>query len=475
MSERRRLSAVARVALAVVLVLAAGVAAVSAVAYTRVVNRVESDLDSALVREIEAYTATVASRGATEDRTLEDASRAYLEARGEQQTGLAPILLVRFSGGRLLSNSSIELELAGGNSLLLDSETAGPGFAYLEFENVRYRVATAPILDESGATVAVFQAAGSTTELGVIGQQLLVSLALAGVAVVVVGAVLSVWVARKTLSPLRDMAATASRVTQSSLGERVNHTGPDDEITALANSLDAMLDRIEDAFAEQRRFVSDASHELRTPVAVVRGNLDIALSPRVTPEVREESLHIVDDEVNRMQRLLEDMLSLARGGSSARRPLQPLEMGLILHEAASRAHSLGTRQWSISCAEKPWTMGDPDLLERAIGNLLRNAVEHTTEGQRIDLACALDAGEVSIRVRDRGPGILEKDLPRLFDRFYRSSDRRGSGAEGSGLGLAIVRQIVWMHGGTVEAGNAEGGGAVFTIHLPAIEPPDDGM
>lgn len=475
MSGRRRLSAVARVALAVVLVLAAGVAVVSAVAYTRVVNRVENDLDSALVREIEAYTATVASRGATEDRTLEDASRTYLEARGEQQTGLAPILLVRFAGGRLLSNSSIELESAEGNETLLDSETTAPGFAHLEFENVQYRVATSPVLDEDGATVAVFQAAGATTELGVIGQQLLISLALAGVAVVATGALLSVWVARKTLSPLRDMAATASRVTQSSLGERVNHAGPDDEITVLADSLDAMLDRLEDAFAEQRRFVSDASHELRTPVAVIRGNLDIALSPQFASEMREESLRVADDEVNRMQRLLEDMLSLARGESSARRPLQPLEMGLVLHEAASRARSLGVRQWSISCAENPWAMGDPDLLERAIGNLLRNAVEHTADGQQIDLTCELDAGEVSIRVRDRGTGIPEKDLPRIFDRFYRSSDRRGSGAEGSGLGLAIVRQIVWMHGGTVEAGNAEGGGAVFTIHLPAIEPPDDGL
>ncbi len=473
MSARRRLTASTRVALAVVMVLAVGVSAVSAVAYTGVTNRVADDLDAALVREVEAYTATVAPRGAAEDRTLEDASRSYLEARVEQQTGLSPVLLVQFADGRVLSNSSIELEKAAGNASLLATDTATPGFTELSFEGVRYRAATTLVVNESGTTVAVFQAAASTSELDTVARQLLISLAIASTSVVLVGALFSLRVARKTLSPLRDIARIASHVTQTSLGERVDHVGPDDEITALAQSLDAMLDRIEIAFGEQRRFVGDASHELRTPVAIIRGNLDIARASWASDGEQEEAMRVIDDEVNRMQRLLEDMLSLARGSSSLRRPFQPLDIGLVLQDAAARAHNLGEREWSLSCATDPWALGDADLLEQAIGNLLRNAIEHTTEGQRIDLECSGGDGGVVIRIHDTGPGIPEKDLPNIFDRFYRARGVRSTGAHGSGLGLAIVRQIVWMHSGTVDAANAADGGAVFTVRLPAIEPPDD--
>lgn len=475
MSGRRHLTAGARVALAVVLVLAVGVSVVSTVAYLGVASRIRADLDASLVREVEAYTAAVAPRGATDPRSLEDASRAYLQARVEQSTGRSHILLVQFTDGRVLSNSTLELELAPANTSALATATATPGFGDLDYGGTAYRTATAPIKDNNGDTIAVFQAATATTELQTISTQLLISLGVAGIAVMLAGATLSLWVARKTLEPLRDIARTASHISHARPGERIGSDGPDDEIRALAATLDSMLDRLEEAFGEQRRFVADASHELRTPVAVIRGNLELLDSDWGNDEERREVLCVVRDEIARMQRLLDDMLSLARSTGPVRRPFQSLEIGLLLRETALRARSIGHRDWVVSCSEGVWAYGDPDLLEQAIGNLLRNAVDHTSEGDRIELSCARDNSDVVIVVRDTGPGIPPEDLPRIFDRFFRSGDRRADGSEGSGLGLSIARRLVEVHGGSLTADNAVEGGAVFTLRLPAIEPPDDGL
>jgi signal transduction histidine kinase len=455
--------------------LATGVVVVSTIAYLGVAARIRADLDASLVREVEAYTAAVAPRGATDPRSLEDASRAYLQARVEQSTGMSHVLLVQFADGRVLSNSTLKLELAADNASALATETAAPGFGELYYADTRYRTATAPVKAGDGTTIAVFQAATATTELQSISAQLLISLGVAGVAVMLLGTALSFWVARQTLAPLREIARTASHISHARLGERIGHEGPDDEIHALAVTLDNMLDRLEEAFAEQRRFVADASHELRTPVAVIRGNLELVDSSWGDAEGRREALKVVRDEVERMQRLLDDMLSLARSTGVARRPFQPLDIGLLLRETAIRARSVGRREWDLSCAADVWVLGDPDLLAQAIGNLLRNAVDYTSVGDLIRLSCRQDRGDVAIVVHDAGSGIPPEDLPRVFDRFFRSGERRADGGEGNGLGLAIAQRLTEMHGGSITADNAPDGGAVFTLLLPAIDPPDDGL
>ncbi len=319
----------------------------------------------------------------------------------------------------------------------------------------------------------MFQVAVTTSELDQIFADLALSLTLAGIAVILFAAAISARVARTSLRPLRAMAETASHVSHATLGERIEYAGPDDELEALAMAIDSMLDRLEASFAEQRRFVADASHELRTPVAVMRGNLDLLRTADLSAEDREESLRMLDDEVSRMQRLLGDLLSLASTSSPQRRPFQPLQAGLLLAETAARIRTLGERDFVVSCESELWVDGDPDLLEQALQNIARNAVEHTSEGDRVALRCRPQDAWVEIEISDSGPGIPADDLPRVFDRFYRSHGPRPEASGGSGLGLAIAKRLIALHGGTISVANAEGSGAVFTIRLPMIEPPAD--
>ncbi len=474
MSARRGLSAAGRVAAAVLAVLAFGVVLVAAISWAMVRNATTADLDATLLREAQAYGAAIAPATETDQRGLIEASRSYLAARTAATGGLQPILLVRTKDGKILSNSDVLLEHAPGNAVMLDPATTTKAFIDLTYEGTTYRAATVPVTDAAGTVLAVFQAAAPTTGLSSINQELATALAIACVAAIVLGTGLSFWAARRALRPLHDMAASASRVTHESLSERIGYDGPPDELGQLADALDSMLDRLEVSFSDQRRFVADASHELRTPVAVIRGNLDILRQPWADEDEREESLRVIDDEVGRMQRLLDDMLSLARSDSSAmRRPFQPLEVSSLLAEVATKARALGDRTITLTCAADLWVSGDPDMLEQALLNIVRNAVEHTRPRGRIGIACSGVAGRVVVAVSDDGPGLRSEDIVRVFDRFYRATGGpRPAASGGSGLGLSIAQRLVEQHGGTIAAHNAEDGGAVFEVSLPLIDAPE---
>ncbi|MDO9108841.1 MAG: histidine kinase dimerization/phospho-acceptor domain-containing protein, partial [Coriobacteriia bacterium] len=308
MSVRKGFSAAGRVAVAVLGVLALGVLLVSTIAYVMVRNAATADLDSSLLREVQAYGAAMAPATDLDQRGLLEASRAYLAGRTTASGGLHPILLVRMESGKVLSNSSVLLENATENGQLLDPKTATKGFSDLTYSQTSYRVATVPVTDTTGTVLAVFQAAAPTAGLSSMNRELVFALVIACFAAIGLGTGLSFGVAHRALRPLHEMAASASRVTHRSLTERIGYEGPPDELGQLAESLDSMLDRLETSFGEQRRFVADASHELRTPIAVIRGNLDIIRQPWADDSEREESLRIIDDEVRRMQRLLDDML-----------------------------------------------------------------------------------------------------------------------------------------------------------------------
>lgn len=459
-------------AAAVLAVLAVGVVLVSAIAYSMVRNTTVTELDASLLREVQAYSAAIEPATAVDQRSLTDASRTYLAGRTSTSGGIQPILLVRMRDGKVLSNSEILLENAPENETLLNAITATKGFADVSYDGISYRAATVPVTNSSGVTMAVFQAAAPTTGLASIKQNLITALAIACVAAVMLGTGLSFWVARRALRPLHDMAEAASRVTHESLGERIEYSGPSDELGQLADALDSMLDRLEISFGEQRRFVADASHELRTPVAVIRGNIDILRQPWANAEEREESLGVMDDEVGRMQRLLDDMLALARSEGATRRPFQELEMSSLLTEVAIKTRSLGDRRVSVECPSDLWVLGDPDMLEQALLNVTRNAVEHTTTNGSIALACAAVDGTAEIRVADDGPGLRPEDLDRVFDRFYRSGGQRSAESGGSGLGLSISRRLLERHGGSIRAIEQSENGAEFVITLPLTAPPE---
>jgi two-component system, OmpR family, sensor kinase len=463
----RWLSTSTRVAVAVTLVLAAGIVALSFVASWRVTERLRADLDRSLLREAEAYSAAVHEAGGPD---LESETRAYLLARSQTFSASYPILLVRFANGKVLSDSPLKLEEAPVNRAALDTTTSARAFLDVTYQGTTYRAATVPLLSKDGTVEGVFEAAlpASATDLGF---QVLATLLGVGAFIIAVGALLAVWVARASLWPLTQASDTAARVTRASLGERIDFDGPDDEVGRLASSVNSMLDRLEDAFREQRHFTADASHELRTPLQVIAGHVELLRDTPMSEEDRREELDLIADEVGRMSRLVDDLLALARLESEVPTTHQPLEVASLLEEAAARGRVLGERSITIDVAGDPWVDGDPDQLMQALLNLVGNAVAHTKPGGAVGLSAQSSDGSVRIEVTDDGPGIRPEDLPRLFDRFYRAHGPRTAGTTGSGLGLPITKRLVDLHGGSISGANRATGGAVFTIELPRIAPP----
>jgi signal transduction histidine kinase len=240
----------------------------------------------------------------------------------------------------------------------------------------------------------------------------------------------------------------------------------------MVDAINAMLDRLESAFAEQRHFTADASHELRTPLAVIAGHVELLREVELSETERAEELAIISDEAARMGRLVDDLLALARLEAGAPSSRQPLDVASLIEEAGARGRALGDRVITVEAEPGLWVSGDPDQLDRAFLNLVGNAVAHTTPGGSIFLTAVAVDNTVKVTISDDGPGIRTEELGRVFDRFYRASGPRPSDGGGSGLGLAITRRLIQLHDGSITVGNRAEGGASFTIRLPRIAAPD---
>jgi len=468
-SERsRRLTASGRVMLAMTAVMAVAVTALVVVAYAVTARTLTAELDRALQREAAAFSAAVA--GAPAGESLTEATRGYLTARTGGEAGLSPILSVMFAGGRTVSNSSIRIEDAVPPGAL--SSTDGPPVTSdLPLGTTTYRALVVPVTSQ-GVRAGTFVAALSLDAAHETARRVSYTLAAAGLVAMALGVGLADWASRRALTPLRKMASDAAEVTHAQPGRRLTYDGPPDELGSLANSVNAMLARLENSFDDQRAFVADASHELRTPVAVIRGNVELLRQGVLSDESAEESLEQIENESMRMARLLDELLSLARLESGTMRAFQPLEVSTLVDEVAARARALAPREIVIESGCEAWVEGDPDLLDQALVNIVRNAIAHTGDGGRIALACVVMPDAVRISVTDDGPGIPPEDLARVFDRFYRApGTQRKEGSGGAGLGLAIARRLVELHGGTISAGNAKPRGARFLVDLPRIETP----
>lgn len=284
---------------------------------------------------------------------------------------------------------------------------------------------------------------------------------------VLVIALLLAWsLAGRVLGPLRLFASTARSITDSDLTARIRVRGHD-EVAQLAATFNDMLDRLEDAFRVQREFVDDAGHELRTPITIIRGHLELLEDD---PEQRRETLALVMDELQRMERMVNDLLVLAKSGQPDFLDLELVDLERLTEELHAKARGLAPRRWELERSAQGRIVADRQRLTQALMQLADNAVNHTQEGQLIALGSALADGEVRFWVRDSGPGIANEDRERIFERFSRGRNTRRTSSDGAGLGLAIVRAIAEAHRGRLEVESPVGQGAKFVLFIPADQP-----
>jgi signal transduction histidine kinase len=285
-------------------------------------------------------------------------------------------------------------------------------------------------------------------------------------------------VAGRVLRPIGRITAVARDIQATDLSRRIELPGPEDELKQLGDTFDAMLARLDAAFAAQRQFVADASHELRNPLAIIRTNVDVALAdPRADPEDLRHTIVVVKRASDRMARLVDDLLALARRQEPTLEH-EPVDLGAAVAEASDDfVVPAAARRIVLDRAIAPDVIvtGDRDALKRAVANLLENAVRLAPAGSRIRLATGSEGDRAWIAVADEGPGIAAEDQPRVFDRFWRADKARSRADGGTGLGLAIVRQIAESHGGQVRLQSKPGVGSSFVIWLPvATIPPSAG-
>jgi signal transduction histidine kinase len=278
-------------------------------------------------------------------------------------------------------------------------------------------------------------------------------------------------VAGRVLRPLASITATARRLEGSTLHERINLQGPQDELKELADTFDQMLGRLDAAFETQRRFVANASHELRTPLAIARTEVDVALAdPGSGPaELRAMARRVLEAN-QRSEQLIEGLLTLAR---SERRLLaeEPLDLAMAaadaLSVAAPEVERLGLRVRRVLGAAP--VAGDRALLERLVANLVENAVRHNHPGGWVEVDTGRAGTLAVVRVANGGPPIPPAQVATLFEPFRRLTPDRTASARGAGLGLSIVRSVATAHGGTATAHALEDGGLEVTVELPAVQ------
>ena len=272
------------------------------------------------------------------------------------------------------------------------------------------------------------------------------------------------WVAGRALRPVSEITDATRDITATDLSRRIGATGPADELRELADTIDGMLGRLDAAFTAERRLLADVSHELRNPVAVIQANVEAVLSDEhADVAARQEATTVVTRATARMSRLLDDLLASARRRSTAFADADvdiAALAGSVVSEHTALAAGRSLRL-ELRAAAGPVVYADLAALERALANLLTNAIRLAPEHSTITVSIGSRQGWAWVSVADQGPGIPPEDRLRVFDRFH-----RGESSTGSGLGLAIARQVVESHDGRLHLADASGPGSTFVIWLP---------
>jgi two-component system, OmpR family, sensor kinase len=336
---------------------------------------------------------------------------------------------------------------------------------------LRYRAYASRDPEDSGLTIVAVPLGDVDQTLS----RLLIVEILVIVGVLVALGLSSFFVVRLGLRPLDRMEVTAGEIAAGQLSRRVSPATPRTEVGRLGLALNAMLERLEQAFAQRkaseerlRQFLADASHELRTPLASIRGYAELFRMGATRDEAETQTaMRRIEDESKRMGVLVEDLLTLARLDEAPELARAPVDLTVLARDAVEDARATAPdRPLELDAPDAAVISGDSHRLRQVLANLLRNALVHTPPGTPIEVTVAEDEQTVTVSVRDHGPGLPDTPPERLFDRFWRAEGGRERGRAGAGLGLSIVGTVVDAHGGEVSAENAEGGGARFAVVLP---------
>ena len=332
------------------------------------------------------------------------------------------------------------------------------------------RLSMIPVVDGGGHVVGVVQAAQSLDVVHAQINRLLALLLLATPALLLVATGGGVFLAGRALAPIDRITRTARAIGAGNLAGRLGLIPRTDEVGRLAATFDQMLDRLERAFAQQRRFAADASHELRTPLTIIKGDLDVVRRRPRSPAEYEAAIDRVDEEVTRLGALMEDLLTLARADSGqAELAHEFVYFDALVDDVVARLRRLaeaGGLALETRLAGDVAVVGDAARLRQMVLNLMSNAVKYTPAEGRVRVTLTGQDGWVRLEVADTGIGIAPVDLPLVFDRFFRADEARARTEGGTGLGLAIARWTVEAHGGRLTVASQPGKGSVFTVLLP---------
>ena len=286
----------------------------------------------------------------------------------------------------------------------------------------------------------------------------------------ILGGVSIYFLSRKMLKPVDRVSSLAARISSTNLKERINYAGPDDEIKRLADTFDGMLGRLENSFESQKQFIQDASHELRTPIAIAQTNIEVLeMDDKVTVKDYERLMNILKMNLERMSTLSEKLLLLSES-EQGKANWSTVELVPLLTELATefktKAGEAGINLELAPIEQSIPVFGDAFRLKQALVNLVDNAIKYNRPGGEVRIYARAEDAQVVVEIKDNGIGISRSDQQRIFERFYRVDKSRSRAQGGSGLGLAIVKKIAEEHGGTVSVESTSGVGSTFRITLP---------
>jgi two-component system OmpR family sensor kinase len=460
----------AQLAIAIALVTAVGVLATFLALYAGTTSRMRSQVDAQLRTQQAEWQQLRAHAAVSSPAALQRTAARFIA--GQRYHAASLIIVVQVNGGHTVSSDpeiigreESRAEGIGEAPTLLSTP---PGLSDVGVEEAGdMRVLTQPIRAD-GRQVGTLRVAYPLTPV----QQTQASLRRTFLVVALVALVLAagagIGLATLIASPLRRIARVAAAVEGGDLSVRAGPTAARGEVRVLSDAVDHMLDRLEQVFKRQRDFVSDASHELRTPLAVLRAQVEL-LDREADEQLRHEGTRTLLRRLDELDRLVGDMLTLASAEAGQLVEPRPIDLHDFFEDLRRDLPLFGDRDFRVLAIDGTLT-ADPDRLTQVLRNLVRNAVAHTTPGDRVVVEACPQDGHLEITVSDSGPGIPPDQLEEIFERFHRAGHDRSRDTGGSGLGLAIARAITEAHGGRIHAESSPGDGATFRIDLPGYRP-----